>query len=72
MSKLICRTQKLIYILSVNYLQMPHLEVIIDRIHVDVFKHVGGKTIQQKLPISLYLKVFLMKVFKNPRNIWNV
>ena len=33
---------------------MPHPEVIIDRIHVDVFKHVGGKTIQQKLPISVF------------------
>ena len=34
-----------IYILSVNYLQVPHPEVIIDRVHVNMFKHVRGKAI---------------------------
>ena len=33
-------------ILLVDYLQVPHPEIIIDRVHVDMFKHVRGKAIQ--------------------------
>ena len=34
-----------IYLLSVNYLQVPHPEVIMDQVHINILKHIGGKAI---------------------------